>query len=150
MRMFTVAAEPSERLKVQMKSRDSLQQTMAAIAIQRAWRNYRTKKLVERYAKNHFSSIFGENHESNSEASRVSDRFAKLSAHQQDFVVVPSDDFYGENVQDVRQISNLQEEEGVEDSLEDKVKSIKMEELQKWNQILQMIQSSQSSSQAEK
>jgi hypothetical protein len=47
--------------------------------------------------------------------------------------VVPSDDFYGETIEeDVKQISNL--EEGAEDDiLEEKMISIKKEELQKWN-----------------
>lgn len=47
--------------------------------------------------------------------------------------MVPSDDFYGETIEeDVKQISNL--EEGAEDDiLEEKMISIKKEELQKWN-----------------
>jgi hypothetical protein len=47
--------------------------------------------------------------------------------------VVPSDDFYGETIEeDVKQISNL--EEGAEDDiLEEKMINIKIEELQKWN-----------------
>jgi len=34
-----------------MKSGDSLQETIAAITIQRAWRSYTTKKLVSQYTK---------------------------------------------------------------------------------------------------
>lgn len=40
------SAHYPERLKVDIKSGDSLQETVAAITIQRAWRKYRTKKLV--------------------------------------------------------------------------------------------------------
>ena len=41
----------TNRLKVELKSGDSLQETIAAITIQRAWRSYMTKKLVSQYTK---------------------------------------------------------------------------------------------------
>lgn len=91
-----------QRLKVDLKSGDSLQEVVAAITIQRAWRKYRTKKLVERYAQSTYSLIFTSNHESGG------DPLARFDDINDDLIIVPSDDFYGETVEeDIRQISNL-------------------------------------------
>jgi hypothetical protein len=51
MERFRSTLLPQERFKVDIKSHDSLQETVAAITIQRAWRHYRTKELIKRYSK---------------------------------------------------------------------------------------------------
>ena len=90
------------RLKVEIKSGDSLQQTIAAITIQRAWRRYRTQKLVERYTNLNFYFY-------DSDDLQKSDKLNNQLQEQgeESVVVVPSEDFYGQSVEDVQNISHL-------------------------------------------
>ena len=57
MENLRLSVGPEPRFKVDLKSGDSLQETVAAITIQRAWRRYRTKILVSRYSKINFRML---------------------------------------------------------------------------------------------